>query len=103
MSGESIMLESEYQGKLIEKLDKLFPGCVILKNDSGYRPGIPDLSIFHGPRWAMLEVKASEKAPFRPNQEHYLAKLNNMSFASVIYPSIEEVVLRALSQALLGV
>lgn len=97
------MLESEYQGKLIKKLEKLFPGCIILKNDSGYRPGIPDLSIFHGARWAMLEIKASETAPFQPNQEHYLAKLDDMSFASVIYPSIEEVVLRALSQALYGV
>lgn len=97
------MLESEYQKKLIVKLEKLFPGCMILKNDSAYRPGIPDLSIFHGLRWAMLEVKASETAPFQPNQEHYLAKLDGMSFASVVYPSNEEVVLRALSQALLGV
>lgn len=97
------MLESEYQGKLIKKLEKLFPGCVILKNDSGYRQGIPDLSIFYGAHWAMLEVKASEKSPFRPNQERYLEKLNGMSFASVIYPSNEEVVLRALSQALHGV
>lgn len=97
------MLESEYQGKLIKKLEKMFPGCVILKNDSAYRPGIPDLSIFHGPRWGMLEVKASETAPFQPNQEYYLGKLNGMCFASVIYPSNEEAVLRALTQALQGV
>lgn len=103
VSGETIVLENEYQGKLIKKLEKLFPGCVILKNDSAYRQGIPDLSIFHGVRWAMLEVKASETAPFQPNQEYYLAKLGGMSFASAIYPSNEEVVLRALSQALLGV
>jgi hypothetical protein len=81
----------------------MFPGSIILKNDSGYRPGIPDLSIFHGPRWAMLEVKADEKKPFQPNQKHYLAKANAMSFASVIYPSIEEDVLSALAEALLGV
>ncbi len=97
------MLESEYQGKLIKKLDKMFPGCVILKNDSGYRRGIPDLSIFHGPRWGMLEVKADETSPYQPLQEYYLKKLNDMAFASVIYPSIEEVVLRALSKALQGV
>lgn len=97
------MLESEYQGKLIKKLERLFPGCVILKNDSGYRQGIPDLSIFHGARWAMLEVKADETKPFQPNQEYYLVKLNGMSFASVIYPSIEEDVLSALGEAFQGV
>jgi len=97
------VLESEYQGKLIKKLEKLYPGSVILKNDSGYRPGIPDLVIFYGARWAMLEVKASEKSPYQPNQKHYLEKLNGMAFASVIYPSIEEDVLSALREALCGV
>jgi VRR-NUC domain. len=97
------VLESEYQKKLIKKLEKLFPGCIILKNDSGYRQGIPDLSIFHGAHWAMLEVKASETAPFQPNQENYLRKANGMSFASVVYPSNEEVVLRALVEAFQGV
>ena len=97
------MLESEYQGKLIKKLEKLFPGSVILKNDSGYRQGIPDLVIFHGARWAMLEVKASETAPYQANQEYYLDLLGKMSFASVIYPSIEKDVLSALDKALQGV
>lgn len=97
------MLESEYQGKLIKKLEKLLPGCMILKNDSAYRPGIPDLSIFYRARWAMLEVKASETAPFQPLQEYYLEKMNGMSFASVIYPSIEEDVLSALIEEIQGV
>lgn len=97
------MLESEYQKKLIDKLQILFPGCLILKNDAEYRPGIPDLSIFYGARWAMLEVKASAKSKFRPNQEYYLELLGNMGFASVIYPSIEEDVLSALTEALQGV
>lgn len=97
------MLESEYQKKLIDKLQDLFPGCLILKNDAEYRPGIPDLSVFYGARWAMLEVKASEKSKYQPNQEYYLEMLSNMGFASVIYPSIEEDVLSALSAAFQGV
>lgn len=97
------MLESEYQGKLIKKLEKLYPGCVILKNDSGYRRGIPDLVIFYETRWAMLEVKADETKPYQPLQEFYLELLNRMSFASVIYPSIEEDVLSALQEALCGI
>lgn len=97
------MLESEYQKKLIDKLQLLLPGCLILKNDSAYLPGIPDLSIFYGARWAMLEVKTSEKSKYQPNQKHYLERMNNMGFASVIYPSIEEDVLCALCEAFQGV
>lgn len=97
------MLESEYQKKLIDKLKKLYPGCVILKNDSGYLQGIPDLVIFHRARWAMLEVKASATAPYQPNQEYYLEMLGKMSFASVIYPENEKDVLSALGQAFQGV
>lgn len=97
------MLERDYQARLIKKLEQMFPGCMILKNDAEYRPGIPDLSIFYGARWAMLEVKASAKSKFQPNQEYYLKRMNEQGFASVIYPSIEEDVLSALREALLGV
>lgn len=94
------MTESQYQAKLIKRLRLLFPDCVILKNDPSYLQGVPDLVIFHGDRYAFLEVKASKNAPFRPNQENYLRLLNSMSFAAAIYPSNEEEVLRALERAL---
>lgn len=94
------MLESEFQKRLIKKLEQTYPGCLILKNDSGYLQGIPDLVIFFRDRWAFLEVKASENAPTRPNQPHYVETLNEMSFAAFIYPSNEREVLSALQQAL---
>jgi hypothetical protein len=94
------LLESEYQRYLIKKLKRKYTGCLILKNDPTYLQGILDLVIFFGDRWAFLEVKADETSPFRPNQEYYLAKLDEMSFASVIYPSIEREVLSALEQTL---
>lgn len=93
------MAENAYQAKLIKKLYKLFPGCEILKNDSGYRQGILDLTILWGPFWAMLEVKASETAKERPNQGHFVKKMNSMSFASFIYPENEKEVLSALQKA----
>lgn len=92
------MLERDYQAKLIKKLKTLFPGCVIIKNDPTYMQGIPDLTIFYGDRWAMLECKASERAPHKPNQPYYVAMFNEMSFAAFIYPSNEEEILRGLSQ-----
>jgi hypothetical protein len=91
--------ESRFQASLIRKLKRLFPGCEILKNDASYRQGILDLTILWGKFWAMLEVKASEKAPLRPNQDFYVRKLNGMSFAAIIYPENEEEVLAALQEA----
>jgi hypothetical protein len=93
------MRESAYQAKLIKKLRRLFPGCFIIKNDSGYIQGIPDLLLLFGPHWAMLEVKASENEPFQPNQEYYLEQLDAMSFAAVIFPANEEEILDALQSA----
>ncbi len=93
------MRESTYQAQLIKDLYSMFPGCVVLKNDTDYLQGIPDLLILYGNKWAMLEVKASESAPKQPNQDYYINLLDGMSFAAFIYPSIEEEILYELQQA----
>ena len=93
------MQERHYQAQLIKRLRRLFPGCVILKNDPTYMQGIPDLVIFWGRQWAMLEVKVTADAPNRPNQEFYVDELNEMSFAAFIHPDNEEEVLHALQLA----
>ena len=92
-------LESPYQADLIRRLREIYPGCMILKNDSSYLQGVPDLIILWNDRWAMLEVKRSEKAPNRPNQPYWVRILNQMSFAAFIYPENEEEVLDALEHA----
>lgn len=92
------MLESEFQAELIKKLKVIFHGCEILKNDPNYKQGFPDLLILFGTNWAVLEVKASEDAPYRPNQEWYLEKCRNMSFSATIYPENEHEVLTALKE-----
>ena len=94
------MTENQYQAKLIKRLERMFPGCLVLKNDPDYRQGILDLTIFFGDRWAMLEPKASRRAKHQPNQDYYVDLANGMSFAAFIYPEIEEEVLSALQQAL---
>lgn len=93
------MLEREYQPKLIKKLYRRFPGCLVLKNDTEFRQGIPDLVIFYKDRYAFLEVKASERSSLQPNQAYYVDLLDGMSFARFIYPSNEEEVLNALERA----
>lgn len=41
------MLESRFQANLIKEIKKLFPGCIVMKSDSGYLQGIPDLLILY--------------------------------------------------------
>jgi hypothetical protein len=94
------MSETKYQRELVKKLQQMFPGCEILKNDANHRQGILDLAIFYEDRWAMLEVKASADAKQQPNQDYYVDRFNAMSYAAFIYPENEEEVLRELQQAL---
>jgi len=94
--------ERRYQAELIKRLREMFPGCLILKNDSSYMQGVPDLIILHHDRWGMLEVKASANASFQPNQAYYVSELNSMSFAAFIYPENEEEVLHDLKLVLQG-
>lgn len=94
------MLESQYQAKLVKKLERMFEGCVILKNDANYRQGFPDLLILFRDRWAALEVKQSGRASHQPNQDYYVDILNIMSFAAFIYPENEGDILHELQRAL---
>lgn len=93
------MTENKYQAKLIKKLKQMFPGCFILKNDSSLRQGVLDLTILYGEEWASLEVKASADSDIQPNQDYYVRRLNDMSFAAFIYPENEAEVLGALQEA----
>ena len=72
----------------------------MLKNDANYIQGFPDLLILEGDRWAALETKRSKKASKRPNQEYYIRKLRNMSYANFINPENERLVLDELQQSL---
>lgn len=92
-------LENKFQSELISEIKDRFPGCMVLKNDSSYIQGIPDLLILHHDKWATLECKKSKDEPFRPNQEHYIKKMDQMSFSSVIYPENKEDVLNDLQHA----
>lgn len=87
------MRENTYQHYLIGTLRAMFPDGFILKNDSGYMQGVPDLLILVGTKWAMLEVKVSERSREEPNQRHYVEYLNKMCYATFIFPENEEAVL----------
>lgn len=90
------MNETKYRKELEDRIKQALPGSFVLRNPCKEYQGIPDLTVFYGSRWAMLEVKISADAPFQPNQEYYLNWFNDMSFSTVIYPENEEGVLTAL-------
>jgi hypothetical protein len=92
--------ERQFQASLIIRLRRMFPGCIILRNDANYLQGVPDILILWGDRWAVLECKRHANARTEPNQQHYVLIMNNMSFAAFIYPDNAEEVLGDLQRAL---
>ena len=94
------MLENKFQANLIKDIKNRIPGCIVMKNDSSYIQGIPDLLVLHNDKWAALECKKNSKASKRPNQEYYINKMDNMSFARFVCPENREEVLNDLQSAL---
>ena len=92
-------LEKDFQSGLIKELKERFPGCVVMKNDPSYIQGVPDLTVLYNNKWAALEDKKDANATHRPNQDYYVNMLNDMSFASFIYPENKEEVLNAMEQS----
>lgn len=89
-------LESKFQKELMDEIRDKYPGCMILKNDSGYIQGIPDWTILYKDKWAVLEAKRDGKAKKQPNQEYYVDQLDQMSFSRFVYPENKEEVMSQL-------
>ena len=89
-------LERDFQAKLIKELKERFEGCIVLKNDSSYIQGIPDLLVLYNDKWFGLECKRSSTASYRPNQEYYVDLMDKMSFARFICPENKSEVLHEL-------
>mgnify|MGYP000916451421 CR=1 FL=1 len=84
-------LESDFQSGLISDIKKMYPDCMVLKNDPNYIQGVPDL--------AMIECKKSKNAKRQPNQPYYVEMLDKMGFARFAHPENKEEVLHDLQQS----
>ena len=91
-------LERDYQQDVIARLRRMFPGCIILKNDTLYQQGIPDWTVLWINAWAILEIKRSARARQQPNQAYFVDLANEMCFGAFIYPENEDEVLDELQQ-----
>ena len=95
--------ESTFQKNLKKELKERFPGCIIYKTDCQQLQGSPDLLILHKDHWAGLEVKRDAEAARRskekqPGQRRCVERMNNMSYASYIFPENKESVLNDLER-----
>lgn len=93
------MLENKFKTGLVKELKKRFPGCTVVHLNPNEVQGHPDLLVLYGPTWAALEGKKSANAPHRPNQDYYVQKMNEMSFAAFIYPENKEEILDAMERS----
>lgn len=91
--------ESNFQASLIKEIENRFEGSIVTKMDSGHIQGIPDLLVLYRDKWAALECKASGKESHQPNQDWYVEHMNQMSYASFIYPENKEKVLNEIEQS----
>lgn len=92
--------ENVFQKNFIRKIKELLPDSIVLKNDSSYIQGIPDLIVLCGDKWAALECKRTKAASHRPNQDYYVSKMDEMSYAAFVYPENQEEVLNDLQRSL---
>lgn len=83
---------------LITRLQDEFKGCIIVKNNPNWIQGIPDILVLYNDKWAALECKRNCRASHRPNQDYYVNRMDEMSFASFIFPENEEFVMNRLKK-----
>lgn len=94
------MRESKFQADLIKEIKSRLPGAIVMKNDPNYIQGIPDLTVLYKNKWACLECKKGAHEHKQPNQDYYISKMGEMSYAAFIYPENKEDILDAMEQAL---
>ena len=93
------MLENKFKTNLIKEIEKRFPGSYVFHLDPTERQGVPDLLILYKNKWAAFEGKKNKNSSHRPNQDYYVKTMNEMSYASFIYPENKEDVLNEIQQA----
>lgn len=95
-------LESRFQSSVKHELETKYPGCIVRKNPPGQENGFPDLVMYYGPIWAMFECKREKDARKRPNQKWWVERLDEMSFARLIFPENRERVMGELDEFIRG-
>ena len=89
------MLEATFKIKVKERILSRFPNLDLdfIDVDPQNHRSMIDLIVLGPDVWAALEVKRSEDASHRPNQDYHVNRLNEKGFAAFVYPeNLEEVI-----------
>lgn len=95
-------LEREFEKDFMEDLDEVLPNGHWIKGNSQMQQGIPDRMFLHGEHWAMLEFKRETDSAKQENQDWFIEKFNNMSYAKIVTPENAQEVIDEI-QATFGV
>jgi Holliday junction resolvase len=80
-------MEAKLQSKIIKWLKAQGFYVIKTKPQPGTPVGCPDIIFLHDSKWGCIEVKASEKAPFRQGQQATLQHLKKGNrFVYVAHP-----------------
>lgn len=96
------MLENTFKTNLVRDIKNRFPGARVFHLNPNECQGAPDLIILYQNKWAALEGKKSAAASHRPNQDYWVNKYDEMSFARFIYPENKEEILHELQNLFLS-
>jgi hypothetical protein len=102
MARRATKLEKEFESNFIGRLEEKFPGCVIIKGNSTFRQGVPDRLLLHEGHWAFLEFKREENSDRQENQDYYIEKFNDMSYAAFVDPNNADEVIREIQETFRG-
>ena len=80
------MLEKDFQAKVVKWLKAQH--CIVLKyqQNATTRASIPDILFLKEGFWGAIECKKSKTAKYRPGQKEMVAKMDEMSWARVVFP-----------------
>jgi hypothetical protein len=95
-------LESEIEAKFKKDLDARLPGGWWIKGNSQMQQGIPDRMFLHGEHWAMLEFKRADNSDLQENQDWFIEKFDDMSFARFVSADNYQEVLDEIQEAFGG-
>lgn len=78
--------EADFQKTIIKWLRA--KGCLVIKyqQNATTRASIPDIIFLKEGFWGAIEVKKSKTSKFQPGQKEMVSKMNEMSWAKVVWP-----------------
>jgi len=78
--------EADFQSKVIKYLRS--KGCIVYKmqQNATTKAATPDIFFLHEGFWGAIECKATKSSKYQPGQKEMVEKLNEWSWAKVVWP-----------------